>query len=112
MFNEDLDIFLAGEFSDRALFVRTGAGGNAPSQGASSTPAKEVSGIFDERYEAMFEQYSSTASGRLITFLITSAEADDLRKSDRAIINNKDYLIVALEPTYDGKLTKLVLKHG
>jgi hypothetical protein len=94
---EDLDIFLGGEFSDRALFVRTGL---------------EVSGIFDERYEAIFEQYSSTASGRLITFLITSAEADDLRKSDRLTIKNKDYLIVALEPTYDGKLTKLVLKHG
>ncbi len=94
---EDLDIFLAGEFSDRALFVRTGA---------------VISGIFDERYEAIFEQYSSTASGRLITFLITSAEADDLRKSDRLTIKNKDYLIVALEPTFDGKLTKLVLKDG
>lgn len=94
---EDFSIFLAGEFSDRALIVRTNV---------------IISGIFDERYEAIFEQYSSTASGRLITFLITSAEADDLRKSDRLIINNKDYLIVALEPTYDGKLTKLVLKHG
>lgn len=94
---EDLDIFLASEFSDRALIIKNNLA---------------ISGIFDERYEAMFEQYSSTASGRLITFLITSAEADDLRKSDRLIINNKDYLIVALEPTYDGKLTRLVLKHG
>lgn len=94
---EDFSIFLAGEFSDRALITRTNA---------------VISGIFDERYEAIFEQYSSTASGRLITFLITSAEADDLRLRDRLIINNKDYLIVALEPTYDGKLTKLVLKDG
>jgi hypothetical protein len=94
---EDFNIFLAGEFSDRALIVRTNV---------------VISGIFDERYEAVFEQYSSTASGRLITFLITSAEADDLRKSDRAIINNKDYLIVSIEPTFDGKLTKLVLKDG
>lgn len=93
----DLDIFVAGEFSDRALIFRTGA---------------VISGIFDERYEAVFEQYSSTASGRLITFLITSAEADDLRSSDRLTIKNKDYLIVSLSPTYDGKLTRLVLKDG
>lgn len=97
---EDMSVFTAGEFSDRAAVI------------SSSSGLTEIDGIFDERHEAIFEQYSSTGSGRLITFLTTSVEANDLRKSDRLTINGKDYLIVALEPTHDGKLTKLVLKHG
>jgi hypothetical protein len=95
---ENLDILTAGEFSDLAAVT------------SATALFAEISGIFDERYEAMFEQYGTTAEGRQITFLVQTAKTVGLHHGDRLTIKGNEYKITELNPIDDGKLTRILLK--
>lgn len=97
---ENLDILTAGEFSDLAAVT------------SSTAVDTEISGIFDERYEGMFDQYGSTAEGRQITFLVQTAKTAGLHHGDRLTIKGKEYKVTELKPVDDGKLTRIFLREG
>jgi hypothetical protein len=94
---ENLNIFTAGEFSDLAAVT------------SATAVETEISGIFDERYEPMFDQYGSTAEGRQITFLVQTAKTAGLHHGDRLTIKSKEYKVTEFNPIDDGKLTRILL---
>jgi hypothetical protein len=95
---ENLDIFTAGEFSDLAAVV------------SSTALLTQISGIFDERYEPMFDTFGSSVEGRRISFLVETALSVGLHHGDRLTIKGKQYKIIELNPIDDGKLTRILLK--
>ncbi|MDJ0570269.1 MAG: hypothetical protein QNJ53_14675 [Pleurocapsa sp. MO_192.B19] len=97
--NEDLTIFLAGEFSQVATVLDSG-----------STIA-ELSGIFDEESSPMFDM-TTPSEGRRIEFLVKTADAVDLAHGDRIEIGGKTYEIVGIDPRDDGRITDLILKRS
>jgi hypothetical protein len=92
---ENLAILTAGEFSDLAAVT------------SATALLTEISGIFDERYEPMFDGLSE---GRKISFLVETAKTVGLHHGDRLTIKGKEYKITELNPIDDGKLTKIFLK--
>lgn len=104
---EDLDIFTGGEFSDRAIV--TPLSSTSPLLGGTEG-GWELSGIFDENYQDMFDVGSQTAEGRKYCFRVQTQEITDLRQGDRLTIKSKNYLITSLQPKDDGKLTNIILK--
>ena len=98
---ENLDIFTGGEFSDRATV-------DSP-----TSALTELSGIFDENYQDIFDSYGSqSAEGRKFCFKVQTAKIETLRKGDRLNIKSKNYLITSLQPKDDGKLTNIILKQN
>lgn len=95
---ENLAIFTEGEFSDVAVVI------------SPTALSSEISGIFDESDDTMFDQYGSPSKGRRITFLVETIKTDGLHNGDRLTIKGKNYQITEINPTHDGKLTTLVLK--
>ena len=97
---EDLTIFTEGLFSD----VGSVTSGTAL--------FAQISGLFDERSEPMFDRYGQVqeAEGRRITFRVETAQAAGLHHGDKIAILGKNYQITGIEPDDDGKLTELVLK--
>lgn len=113
MWIENLDFFFQNEFSDRAVNLNNAA---------------YVWGIFDNRFEPIFDEYGAGTSGRSTTFLIKSADAgvvkvgDVLRIGERsqedetapsqgaARYVRQDYEILQILPRSDGKISELVLR--
>lgn len=96
---EDLEIFTAGEFSTIALVD------------SATSAITELSGIFDENYQDMFGGLDfQAASARKFCFQVQTSEIDGLHHGDRLTIKSKNYLITSMKPTYDGKLTHIILK--
>ena len=95
---DDLDLFVRGEFGKLA-----------------TTAEAEVWGIFDERYEPMLGGYGETDSfttGRRITFKVKTSDTVSLSHGDLLKIEDKNYLITAINPYGDGKMSELILKNG
>lgn len=90
---ENLDLFTNGEFATVALV----------------NDSIEISGIFDEHYQTMFDD-TQLAEGRRYSFLVQTAVADIMKHRDRLSIKNKNFEIVSIQPIEDGKLTNLILK--
>ena len=98
--DENLDLFTKGEFSTTALVD------------SATSSYFSLSGIFDERYENLFDGYAEgqSSGGRKYCLRVQTAEADELRVGDRLRIQDRNYQIVSLEPKFDGSLTYLILK--
>lgn len=94
---EDLDIFVAGEFSQKATVE-------------SASRVTELSGIFDDNYQAMFDSFNQAAEGRNYCFKARTDQAAGIVHGDRLEINNRKFEVISTKPTYDGKLTELILK--
>ena len=94
--DENLDIFTQGEFSTVALVNGT----------------TELTGIFDQNYQAMFDQFASqSVEGRRFCFRVQTKLIEDLEHGDRLTIKDKSYQVVGIEPVYDGAITEIILKH-
>lgn len=102
-FTENLDLFIAGEFGDKAIVE------------SMTALTAEIWGIFDERYEPMLGGYGETDSfttGRRITFKVKTTDTDGLMHGDRLDIKNRGYRIMAINPYGDGQMSELILKQS
>ena len=98
---EDITIFTEGLFSDVGSVI------------SGTALYAQISGLFDERSEPMFDRYgysASEAEGRRITFRVETAKTQGLHHEDKIAIKGKNYQIIGIAPDYDGKLTELNLK--
>lgn len=97
--DEDLEVFLDGEFSTIATVD------------SATFSIAEISGIFDENYQDIFGDFQSqTVEGRNFCFKVKTSLVKDLRNGDRLTIKSKNYLITSMKPQHDGRLTYIILK--
>ena len=87
---EDLSIFLEGEFSSTAVINGV-----------------ELKGIFEEQYASAFD---SQTEGDRITFLISTVSARNINHGDSVDIGERYFKVKGKQKIEDGKLTELILK--
>lgn len=93
MIEEDLDLFVKGEFGIAAII-----------NGA------EIWGLFDESYEPSFDM--GITESKKVTLQVVSGEIGGLSHgmSVELVTSSRLFEIVGIQPIDDGKLTNLVLR--
>ena len=87
---EDLSVFLEGEFSSTAVINGV-----------------ELKGIFEEQYAPAFD---NSTEGDRISFLISTVLAIDINHGDAVDISDREFEVKGKQKIDDGKLTELILK--
>ena len=87
---EDLSVFLEGEFSSTAVINGV-----------------ELKGIFEEQYAPAFD---SATEGDRISLLIQTTQAKNINHGDPVEIGEREFKVKGKQKIEDGKLTELILK--
>lgn len=100
--SDDLAAFLdPDEFGVAATYT--------PGVGSPST----VNGIFDREYvEILDNDADAGVSGYKPTFLCRSSDVSSAAYGDGVTIAGTDYVVIDIEPSSDGAMTKLILNEA